>query len=60
MGNTDRWIRAVVGIAALLIALFFKSGILDIVLYVVAAILVVTAIAGVCPLYILFKISTRK
>jgi hypothetical protein len=58
--SIDRIIRIIVGIAAILIGLFYTSGVLSIVLYVVAAILLVTAILGVCPLYMLFHFSTKK
>jgi hypothetical protein len=59
MGTTDRSIRAILGIAAILIALFATSGVADIILYIFAAIMIVTSYVGVCPLYIPFKISTK-
>ncbi|MDD2252200.1 MAG: DUF2892 domain-containing protein [Dehalococcoidales bacterium] len=59
MGTADRTIRAILGIAALVIALFFVAGVWDIVLYIFGAIMVITAALGVCPLYIPFNISTR-
>jgi len=60
MGQTDRIIRAIIGVVFLLLALFVASGAWAIVLYVLAAIMIVTAIFGVCPLYMLFHISTNK
>jgi len=60
MGTTDRSIRAILGIAAILIALFATSGVVDIILYIFAAIMIVTSYVGVCPLYIPFNISTKK
>ena len=60
MGTTDRIIRVIIGIAALLVALLATSGVADIILYIVAAIMLITAIAGTCPLYIPLKISTKK
>ena len=60
MGSTDRIIRALVGIVALLIALFVTSGVVDIILYVIAAIMIITSLIGICPLYIPFGISTKK
>jgi len=60
MGSTDRIIRAILGIAAILIALFATSGVVDIILYVFAAIMLITSLVGVCPLYIPFNISTKK
>jgi len=59
MGQIDRTIRAILGIAALVVALFFTVGLWDIVLYIFGAIMVITAAVGVCPLYIPFNISTR-
>ncbi len=66
MGDTDRTIRIVLGIAALLAALFVTivatgvTNIILIVLLVFAAIMIFTSITGVCPFYMLFKISTKK
>ena len=60
MGATDITIRKILGIAALIIAVFVTSGVMDIVLYVFAAIMIITALTGVCLLYIPFNISTRK
>ena len=60
MGRTDRIIRVLVGIAALLIAIFVTSGVVDIILYVIAAIMIITSLVGICPLYIPFGISTKK
>ena len=60
MGQTDRTIRAVLGVIALVVELFFTAGALDVVLYIFGAVMLITAAVGVCPLYIPFKISTRK
>jgi hypothetical protein len=60
LGSMDRIIRVILGIAAILVALFITSGIWDIILYVVAAILIITAIVGMCPAYMPFKLSTKK
>lgn len=59
MGTADRTIRAILGIVALVIALFFVAGVWDIVLYIFGAIMVITAAISVCPLYIPFNISTK-
>jgi hypothetical protein len=59
--NLDRIIRAVLGI--ILLALSFTStvtGTLGIVFIVVGAIALLTALVGVCPLYMLLKIKTNK
>ena len=54
--NTDRIVRGVVAVAAAIGAVL-TSGVLSIVLWVVAAIM---AVAGFCPLYTLFGINTCK
>jgi len=59
MGQADRTIRAILGVAALVAALFFVAGWLDVVLYLFGAVMLVTAATGVCPLYKMFKISTK-
>ena len=60
MGNTDRIIRSILGIAALLIAIFVTSGVIDVILYIFAGIMIITSLIGVCPLYMPFNISTKK
>ena len=57
--NTDRIVRGVVAVAVAIGAVL-TSGVLSIVLWVVAAIMAVTAVAGFCPLYTLFGINTCK
>ncbi len=61
LSNLDRTIRLVV--AALFAYLYFGgivTGALGIVLVVLGAVFVLTAIAGFCPLYTVFKFSTLK
>ena len=61
MGMIDITIRLV--IAALVIVLYFThiiSGILAIILLVVAGLFILTSVLGVCPVYIPFGITTRK
>ena len=60
MGNTDRIVRMVAGIAFVLMAIFLTSGTLDIILYIFGTLWIVTSIVGTCPLYIPFNISTKK
>jgi len=66
MGDVDRTIRMLLGIAALLAALFATIQVTDItnvviiILLVFAAIMILTSIIGVSLLYIPFKISTKK
>ena len=61
-GSTDRIIRVMFGIA---IAYFTYSTVIEtvwvqVLLYVIAAILLVTALLGNCPLYSIFKVNTCK
>lgn len=56
-GPIDRIIRVVIGIA-LVVAGFFVSGIISIILWVVGAIALLTGITGFCGLYVLFGINT--
>jgi hypothetical protein len=61
MGIVDRIIR--VALAAVVAVLFFTgqlSLIASIILGVLAAIFILTSIVGVCPLYLLFGISTKR
>lgn len=55
----DRVIRAVLGVAFVAIGLTV-GGTLAVVLYVLAAVMLVTALAGFCPLYHLLGIDTCK
>jgi hypothetical protein len=61
MGMIDITIRLV--IAALMVVLYFThviTGILAIVLLIVAGIFILTSVFSICPLYLPFGISTRK
>lgn len=55
----DRTLRAIIGIA-LVVAMFYLTGVWVWVAGIVAAILLVTAAVGFCPLYALFRISTKS
>ncbi len=61
MGTVDRILRAVL---AVLVGVFYFTGhitgIAAIVLGIFAVIFLVTSAIGYCPLYVPFKISTRK
>ena len=60
MGSTDRVIRSIV--AALVVVLFFTnviSGALGIVLMLLAAVFAITSFMSFCPLYTVFRFSTR-
>lgn len=61
MGSADRIVRIL--IAAVIILLYFTNqinGITAIILGALAIIFVATSFMGFCPLYLPFRISTRK
>ena len=65
VGSADRFLRIVLGLALIIVPFAMSGGIFDgmsmkIGAAVVGAVLVVTALAGRCPLYSLFGISTCK
>lgn len=59
MGSTDRIVRIVIAIVAAIVAVK-AGGALGIVLWIVAAIMLLTSIVRFCPLYLPFKINTNK
>jgi len=61
MGNLDRSLR-LMGAAVLIVLYLLNviSGTLAIVCLVIAAMLIITSFISFCPLYLPFKISTRK
>ena len=61
MGTTDRIIRIFAGLAiAVLYATGLISGVVAIVLGVVAVIFILTSLVSFCPLYAPFKWSSKK
>ena len=57
----DRVIRVLIAVAAVVVAFVVgASSVLGIILFVVAAIMLVTAATGFCPLYRVFGMSTCK
>lgn len=61
MGTLDRTVR--IAIAVVIAVLYFAgaiSGTLAIILGIVAIVFVLTSLVGFCPLYVPFKLSTRK
>lgn len=61
MGTTDKIIRIV--IAVIFAVLFFTkavTGILGIILLILAVMFVLTSLIGFCPLYLPFKINTCR
>lgn len=57
-GKQDRVLRVVLGIALILLGVFAFTYTLQIVAFVVAGILIVTALTGYCGLYALLGINT--
>ena len=61
MSSADRTIRAVVAVVlAALIYFNVLTGTAALVLGIVAGIFLLTALIGFCPLYTIFKFSTKK
>jgi len=58
-GPIDRLIRAIIGLALILVS-FATAGVLKIVLIVVGAVALVTAATGFCLLYTLLGLDTTK
>jgi hypothetical protein len=60
VGSTDKIIRYVIAVVALYFAYRGVESPWNYILYLVAGIMVVTAITGSCPLFSVFGISTNK
>ena len=59
--NWDRIVRVVLGIILLYLGLTgVTTGVLGIIFDVLGAISLITGLAGFCPLYAMFKFSTKK
>jgi hypothetical protein len=61
MGNLDRIIRVV--LAIIFAVLYFSgtvTGTLGIILLILGGVFLVTSLISFCPLYVPFKLSTRK
>ncbi|MEJ5997091.1 YgaP family membrane protein [Corynebacterium sp. H130] len=59
-GTVDRALRGVVAVVAGALAAVVTSGVTSIVLWVVAAIMALTAVVGFCPLYRILGVNTCK
>lgn len=55
----DRLIRAIVGVGLGILTFTLLTGAWQIIVGIVAAVLLVTAAVGFCPLYALLRISTN-
>ncbi len=58
--KTDRIIRFILGLIIGFIAYSYSAGLIQLVLYLLTAILVITAITGFCLIYKLLGISSLK
>lgn len=59
-GETDRVVRTVLGVVAILIAYSVMGGVWQVVLYVFGALMLVTSFTGFCLIYKLVGFSTKK
>lgn len=59
-GALDRMIRLVLGLAVGVAVFTVLSGVWQILAGIIAAILLMTAAVGFCPLYALLRLSTRR
>jgi len=57
-GALDRFLRMLAAELLFITAFFWLDGVLAVIVYVLASVLLFTAITGSCALYLLFKIST--
>ena len=61
MGTLDRSVRILIAVViGVLYAANLITGVLGVVLLVVAVAFVITSLVGFCPLYLPFGISTRR
>lgn len=60
VGSADKWIRYIIGLVLILWASLGLSGTAMWVVIIIGLIPIVTAMMGWCPIYFLFKVSTKK
>ncbi len=61
VGKTDKLIRLLLALVGIVLYIFnVVSGTLGIVVLVIAAVLILTALVNFCPLYTVFGLSTCK
>jgi hypothetical protein len=60
VGSLDRIVRVVLGLALIVVGFFVLGGTAGIVIGVIGFIPLLTGLAGWCPLYFLFHLSTRN
>lgn len=59
-GTVDRYIRVLAAVVFAFAAYSWTTGILSVILYVLAAVMLFTAITGFCALYTLLGVNTLK
>ncbi|MCG3209435.1 MAG: hypothetical protein FOGNACKC_03060 [Anaerolineae bacterium] len=59
-GTIDRVVRIIVGLVLVGLGFFSISGAVGVIVGILGLILLVTGAIGWCPLYMPFKINTRK
>jgi hypothetical protein len=60
VGSVDRVLRVVLGLALIIVGFFVLGSTAGIVIGVIGFIPLLTGLAGWCPLYLLFHVSTRN
>jgi len=62
VGTTDKIIRLALAVLALILYFFtsFGTGVMGIILLVVAGLLVVTSLINFCPLYFVLRLKTNN
>ena len=61
LGTTDKIVRVMAAIVISILSLTgIINGILSTILLVVAALLVITSLINLCPIYLIFGISTKR
>jgi hypothetical protein len=61
VASWDRIIRAVLGVVLLYVGIAgLVSGWLGVVIAILGAVFLVTSLIGFCPIYAVFKLSTKK
>jgi len=61
VGSPDKIARYVIAVVAVIVALMVGAGsVLGIMLFVVAAVMVVTALLGFCPIWRIIGVNTNK
>lgn len=60
VGGIDRIVRIVLGVVLIVAGFFFMTGTTGVIVGVIGFIPLLTALVGWCPLYLPFKLNTRK